>query len=245
MLTAVTFADPKHGWAAGHGGEIMMTEDGGDTWTPLHSAGKDAVLLSLWFADDKHGIAVGAFGLAIETRDGGRTWKEFAIGEGDDRDRHLNAIVALPSGTLIVAAEAGTAFRSTDGGATWSTLRLPYSGSMWGGIPLAQGGALLFGMRGHALRSTDDGRTWTEAVTGTDHSFTGGLQLADGTIAGWPVGVLARSADLAQDIRFHRASANAVRRPWETLDNWLASAPAASRPLPKQGRRRVCGIRPP
>ena len=215
MLTAVTFVDPMHGWATGHGGEILKTEDGGENWMPLYSAGKEVVLLSLWFENAQHGIAVGAFGFAIETRDGGHSWKEIVIGEGDDRDRHLNAIFALPGGTLIVAAEAGTAFRSTDGGATWATLRLPYNGSMWGGIPLANGAALLFGMRGHALYSADAGRTWTEAATGADHSFTGGLELPDGTVVLVGLsGVLARSADggktFAATIRPERQTMSAV-----------------------------------
>ena len=90
----MAFTDPRHGWAAGHGGEILKTEDGGETWTLQYAAGPNVVLLSLWFENAGHGIAVGAFGFAIETRDGGRTWKRIAIGEGDDRDRHLNAIFA-------------------------------------------------------------------------------------------------------------------------------------------------------
>jgi photosystem II stability/assembly factor-like uncharacterized protein len=162
----------------------------------LYTAGPDVVLLSLWFENADHGIAVGAYGFATETRDGGRTWKRIALGAGDDQDRHLNAIFATPEKTLLIAAEAGTAFRSTDGGATWTTLHLPYNGSMWGGIPLAHGAALMFGMRGHALRSIDDGRTWTEATTGTEHSFTGGLELPDGTIVLVGLsGIVARSAD--------------------------------------------------
>ena len=34
-LTAVRFADAQHGWAVGHGGVILATQDGGEQWTLL------------------------------------------------------------------------------------------------------------------------------------------------------------------------------------------------------------------
>lgn len=202
MLTAVTFADAKLGWAVGHGGTVLHTADGGETWTRIDSAASDVTLLSAWFEDAKHGIVAGAFGFAMATDDGGKTWKEFAVGEGDDRDRHLNAIFALPGGPLFIAAEAGTLFRSTDSGRTWTTLRLPYNGSLWGGLALRDGTAIVFGMRGHALRSTDQGRSWTDAVTGTDQSWSGGLQLADATVVLVGLGgAVAKSTDGGRSYR--------------------------------------------
>ena len=182
MLTAVTFVDARQGFAVGHGGALLQTTDAGETWTTNYAAGADSVLLSVYFDNAGHGIAVGAFGLALATNDGGRSWKAFIVGDGDDRDRHLNAIFALPGGPLLIAAEGGTVFRSTDAGRTWSALRLPYNGSLWGGIALRDGAALVYGMRGHALQSRDQGRTWVDAATGTDQSWSGGVELADGTI---------------------------------------------------------------
>lgn len=196
MLTAVTFVDAKNGWAVGHGGTVLHTADGGENWAPLHAAGDDVALLSVWFENVNHGIAVGAFGFAIETHDGGRSWKKTDIGEGDDRDRHLNSIFALPGGPLIIAAETGMVFRSADNGATWTALRLPYSGSVWGGVPLRDGAAIVYGMRGHVLRTADHGRTWSDVPTGSNQSFTGGVQLPDGTIVLVGLsGSVARSTD--------------------------------------------------
>lgn len=182
MLTAVVFVNAQVGWAVGHGGVVLQTADGGETWTRNYSAGPDVALLSVWFEREHRGLAVGAFGFAMVTNDGGRTWKQFAVGEGDDRDRHLNGIFALPGGGLFIAAEAGTVFRSDDGGESWTTLRLPYSGSLWGGLALDGGGAMVYGMRGHTLRSPDRGRSWVDVPTGSDQSWSGGLQLADGRV---------------------------------------------------------------
>lgn len=116
MLTSVTFVDPARGFAVGHGGTIIATTDGGEHWTRIHEAGADNVLLSVWFGNARTGVAVGAFGFAIATADGGATWTPLTPGDGDDRDRHLNAIFAGPADTLFVAAEAGTVFRSPTAG---------------------------------------------------------------------------------------------------------------------------------
>lgn len=199
MLTAVVFVNAQAGWAVGHGGVVLQTADGGETWTLNYSAGPDVVLLSVWFEQENRGFAVGAFGFAMATNDGGRTWKQVVVGEGDDRDRHLNAIFALPGGGLFIAAEAGTLFRSDDAGKTWATLRLPYSGSLWGGLALSGGNALVYGMRGHALRSPDRGRSWVDVPTGSDQSWSGGLQLADGRIVLVGLGgAIATSSDSGQ-----------------------------------------------
>jgi photosystem II stability/assembly factor-like uncharacterized protein len=196
MLTAVAFADARRGWSVGHGGIVLHTTDGGENWALQHAAGADVTLLSVWFENASRGIAVGAFGHALETNDGGRTWTKLAVGEGDDRDRHLNGIFAIAGGPLIIAAESGTVFRSADNGKTWVALRLPYAGSVWGGMPLSDGSAIVYGMRGHVLHTADQGRTWSEVPTGADQSLTAGIQLADGTVVLVGLGgVLAWSRD--------------------------------------------------
>jgi photosystem II stability/assembly factor-like uncharacterized protein len=195
-LTSVTFIDARQGWAVGHGGIVIATTDGGESWNRL--AGKlDAheSLFSVWFRDARHGIAVGPYGYLIETADGGASWQQRQVAPGEDGERHLNQVFAGPDGTLLIAAEAGTVFRSTDNGASWTALKLPYHGSLWGGLALADGTLVLFGMRGHVLRSTDHGLSWTDATAG-DQSLSGAVQLGDGTLvlAGLG-GAVARSRD--------------------------------------------------
>ena len=214
MLTAVTFVDGKRGFAVGHGGTLLTTIDAGENWTSSYAAGADTVLLSVWFGSTDRGLAIGAFGVALSTDDGGRTWKPLAVGEGDDGYRHLNAVFALPDGTLLIAAEAGTVFRSADGGRSWSAVRLPYNGSLWGGLALRDGSALVFGMRGHVLRSDDQGRTWTDVPTGTDESFSGGVQLADGRI------VLVATAERTSRRRFAPSGRRSPPSRQARADNW-------------------------
>lgn len=196
-LTSASFVDERQGWAAGHGGVIIATKDGGETWSVL--AGKldgPEILFSVWFKDANRGMAVGPYGYAIETADGGKTWSRRELAQGEDGERHLNQIFAAPGGTLLIAAEAGTVFRSVDGGRSWATIKVPYKGSLWGGLALSDGTLLLYGMRGHVLRSTDKGASWTDAVAGTDQSLTGAAQFADGTLVLVGLGgAVARSRD--------------------------------------------------
>src|SRR5690625_2722197 len=76
-LTAVDFADSKHGWAVGWDTVILHTTDGGKTWHLQNFQPElQKPLLGVLALSRKHVLAVGAFGLIMETRDGGLDWKE-------------------------------------------------------------------------------------------------------------------------------------------------------------------------
>ncbi|MCS0630530.1 YCF48-related protein [Telluria mixta] len=183
LLTSVQFIDPQRGFAAGHDGVVLGTRDGGETWSLLRATpGVEQPILSFHFDSPDHGIAVGLYGWAIETRDGGRTWAERHIGTGADADRHLYHVFASAHGTLLIAAEAGTLYRSADGGKSWDTLATGNKGSLWHGAALVDGTLLVCGMRGHLYRSADDGRTWRAVDAHTSQSLTGIAQLADGSV---------------------------------------------------------------
>lgn len=183
MLTSVQFINPHQGYAAGHDGVVLGTDDGGETWKLLRATpGTEQPILSLYFDSLEHGIAVGLYGWAIETRDAGRTWNEFKVGTGEDADRHLLHVFASSHGTLFIAAEAGTIFRSTDRGRSWQALTTGNKGSLWYGRSLADGTLLVCGMRGHLYRSSDNGKTWVAVKSHTTQSLTGIAVLADGSV---------------------------------------------------------------
>lgn len=204
-LTGVFFHDKNLGWAVGHGQVILRTVDGGKTWQSVHApADAESPLLDVWFADSRHGYAVGAYGVFLETRDGGESWTERLI---QDEDFHLNRIVDAGGGRLFIAAEAGTALRSDDGGENWEGLTTPYEGSFFGALPLSENSLLLFGLRGHLFRTDDAGESWMPIDTGTEAGLTDGLRLGDGTIviAGL-AGTLLVSSDEGRTFSFHQQS---------------------------------------
>jgi len=179
-LTGVDFFDRNLGWVVGHDSVILRTKDGGVTWERVHWAPEEeAPFFDVWFSDAKNGVAIGAYGSYYTTSDGGTTWSFESIG---DTDWHLHQIARAVDGRLYMAGEAGTAFRSDDGGATWTELLTPYQGSFFGVLPLEDDVVLLFGLRGHLFRSEDAGENWLEIETGTVAMLTDGIRLDDGTI---------------------------------------------------------------
>lgn len=181
LLTALSFADERNGWAVGHGGVLLQTRDGGENWNLQQRLEGEPVLLSVWFENTRHGIVTGAYGYASETHDGGQSWQRLSVGS-DGNDSHLNHLFAGTDGCLLIAAEGGNAYRSRDNGATWQTLDTGARGSLWSGTSLRDGRVLLVGMSGRVLLSDDQGNSWQELNSGTQETITDVTQLADGRV---------------------------------------------------------------
>ncbi|WP_026353041.1 WD40/YVTN/BNR-like repeat-containing protein [Solimonas variicoloris] len=184
-LTTVAFADPQHGWAAGHDAAILHTEDGGRTWKLQNFQPEiEKPVLSLLALDTQRALAVGAYGLMLETTDAGSTWNEVdTLGFNED-ELHLNAIAKLNNGDLFIAGEQGLMAISTDAGASWQKQASPYDGSYFGVLPHGEKGALVFGLRGNVYLS-DDARSgkWTQVQAGTVASMFGGAAVpGDGEV---------------------------------------------------------------
>ena len=209
-LNAVDFADAKNGWAVGHDAVILATRDGGETWSIQNwEPERESPLLDVMFLDSQKGFAIGAYGMMKRTTDGGATWEDV---ENDVtmNEWHLNSMVRLNDGALLIAGEAGGMALSRDEGATWVALESPYEGSYFGALAWGERGALVFGLRGNAFvtealpglnavedvaaadplasaGSTDDmsapSAEWTALKTNTIQSFMGGSLLGNGGAA--------------------------------------------------------------
>jgi photosystem II stability/assembly factor-like uncharacterized protein len=189
-LTAVWFADAKHGWAVGHDGVILASEDAGETWTLQLTGdsaavqGADKAFLDVWFADERNGYAVGAFNLVVHTSDGGGTWESWSGRTDNPKQYNLHAIRPV-GGSLFIAGEAGLLLKLDPRSQRFSAIATPYNGSFFG-IADAGGAPLLFGLRGNAFLSTDGGATWAKvdarlpsSIVATAQSANGRLLLAD------------------------------------------------------------------
>ncbi len=162
-------------WAAGHDSVILTSGDGGETWTrQFFDPDREQPIMDLYFRDQNHGIAVGAYGLMLVTIDGGKNWEDSAV--NDEDDAHLNAIIELTDGKLLIAGEAGNSYRSSDGGETWEHLDLPYQGSMFGAVLTEDACVLFYGLRGHVMRSCNDGDDWEELTTGSEATLLGAAE---------------------------------------------------------------------
>ncbi len=184
LLTAVYFVDDKHGWAVGHDAQVLVSADGGVTWTKqFEDLKREAPLLDVWFKNPDHGFAVGAYGALLETTDGGKQWNDVADRLDNEDQLHLNGIALVKDAGLFIVGEQGTMFRSSDDGQTWQKLEGPYEGSLFGVIGTDQPATLLaYGLRGHLFRSTDFGDSWQQITLNTPNNGPLEFGLADGAL---------------------------------------------------------------
>ena len=161
------FTDADHGFAVGAYSLMLVTDDGGVTWTPR----------TVFAVADEPAVEE-----APAPADTGDDW---TFDESDlmldaETDPHLNAIARTGSGALVIAGERGTFLRSRDGGETWESRRLPYEGSMFGVLAWEDDHILVHGLRGNVYESTDLGDSWTRVETGVGTSLMGGHALPGG-----------------------------------------------------------------
>lgn len=138
-LTGVSFPDATHGWAVGDGGVILVTGDGGRSWTEEGCAdgmtsqaqaecmGPRAPatdLSGVSFPDAFHGWAVGRAGTILATDDGGTTWRRQNACPirwrcAFDPSADLTAVSFVDSTHGWVTGREGTILTTDDGGRTW------------------------------------------------------------------------------------------------------------------------------
>ncbi|MBV9096543.1 MAG: hypothetical protein JO079_00675, partial [Frankiaceae bacterium] len=179
-LASVFFIDDLEGFAGGYG-SLLVTHDGGGSWTPAAIPDVGGAVVTFACASPSECVAGGwtATDAAqlLYTRDGGTTWQPATL-PSDLRDlTHL----ACWGSSHCLAVGQGTGqspweLQSTDAGQSW-TAATPPPGvrslttlvcSAVGGC-LAGGGSAAFANSepagtGVMVRSTDAGRTWQPVV---------------------------------------------------------------------------------
>jgi len=111
-LHVVYFRGRTRGYAAGAGGRLYQTTDGGLTWAQHSVTGTTRTIRSLRFVDAGTGYAVGDSGLILATLDSGATWTPMASGT----TANLNHIFLVEDGTSGYAVGArGTILKLTGG----------------------------------------------------------------------------------------------------------------------------------
>ncbi len=187
-LTAVSFADPNHGWAVGNWGVILRTEDAGETWKLQRSdLSGDIPLFGVHAIGPRSAWAVGLWSLMLRTDDAGATWNVVKPPPEHGADKtglNFYDVFSVAPDVLMIAAEQGKLLRSADDGASWSVIDTGYAGSFWSGLTLADGTVLVGGLRGNIYRSTDKGLTWIRARIDGSSSVTDLAQLPDGSVVG-------------------------------------------------------------
>jgi photosystem II stability/assembly factor-like uncharacterized protein len=233
----VRFVDERVGWAVGHMGVILKTENGGRRWTlqwdgvraaaalmaaagtderlrrdaqRLVDDGPDKPFFDVDATDPRHAVVVGAYGLAFVTNDGGGHWMPLPTAAANPHGLHMYA-VRLVGDRLFIAGEQGLLLRSSDAGASFATLPSPYRGSFLGLLPTRSGALLAYGLRGSAYRSADGGEHWDKLDLGTAATLQAGYErAADEIVLMTQAGALFASRDDGRSFASPKSPAGAL-----------------------------------
>lgn len=184
-LLDIEFLTALKGFAVGAYGRLLATSDGGVTWTSERIEDRLVSEAIDWDAvsevtDELETMPDGFEPAANEQTDDG---EEVFIDKGcyEFYECHLNDLLVMEDGRMMIAAERGYGYRSTDEGATWESFRFPYSGSMFGLVELDDC-IIAFGLRGNIQRSCDFGNRWTRVEYDGDQTLMGAARLGDGRV---------------------------------------------------------------
>lgn len=151
-LTAVQFVDAQHGWALGHLGVILRTQDGGATWTKQMDGFQ---LIKLFEQAAQH---LGDDKAAQAAED----YVQLLSDDGPDKPWLGLHFTDAQNG--IVVGAYNLALRTRDGGATWQPISFalpnPKSLHLYS-VKVLGNTVVIVGEQGLLMRSDDGGATFT------------------------------------------------------------------------------------
>jgi photosystem II stability/assembly factor-like uncharacterized protein len=159
---SVDFTDAQHGWIGLASGGILMTDDGGDTWTP-QATGVTSPIYQIVMVDDLNGWARTDAATALRTTDGGKNWAAMKVFPGGTRT--TDDLAAISASTAWVLHD-GRVCCTIDGGATW-TSRTGFNNGRVFFTSASEGWAVDLG---RIYKTTDGGQTWTPTYTSDSFS---------------------------------------------------------------------------
>jgi photosystem II stability/assembly factor-like uncharacterized protein len=102
--------------AVGTRGIVLLSEDGGDTWTQV-SVPTRSMLTGVYFHDRQRGWAVGHDAVILRTTDGGQNWER--VNFDPDRETPLFDVWFADADNGLAIGAYGLVYRTTDGGQSW------------------------------------------------------------------------------------------------------------------------------
>ncbi len=180
-------AEPDRLFLTTRSGDIFVSTDAGNTWTPMFTASGLADMIQLAISPDLPDTMLAVYRaggsganegrLAIEqSRDGGKSWQRLPA-PGLSPLAVPIALAALPGNVFLLGTESG-AYRSADAGANWHLLEgLLSSGGTAAFVALPDSPNTVLAATGYGIFiSRDSGALWQRHVAGVPfNSRIGGL----------------------------------------------------------------------
>jgi photosystem II stability/assembly factor-like uncharacterized protein len=160
---SVTMPTNKDAWAVTTRGEIYASVDGGRTWWPQRSTGRE-YFRHIFFRGTNRGWAVGDDGKMRRTTDGGATWAAVATGT---TARLYDVFFSSPTHGWAVGGSS-TILESTDAGATWTPRSYPAAVGAITAVHFVDDRRGWVADNGWGIsRTVDGGAHWTRVVMST------------------------------------------------------------------------------
>ena len=189
LLLTLGFADKHFGYAAETGGAILITNDGGDTWTPRNAP--SSIVYAASFSDPKHGIIQTPHTI-YTTADGGATWNPVPIDLSSEDLEGFNYVLGVAaansSNMAIVLSEGDSSvnayrlLRTKDGGSKWTASDVPstilnrlvaHDGEYWfAGAEVIEKDKPGGGYGVPVVMHSSDGEKWTRLPRWSKHEFS-------------------------------------------------------------------------
>jgi photosystem II stability/assembly factor-like uncharacterized protein len=141
---------------ATYGGEITISEDGGNTWTypNNYATGATSSIYASLSLDEMTILIGGSAGYLAKSVDGGETWTIIDNPMAQQSNKHIYMLYAAPNGDVFAGGSSGIIMKSTDDGDTWTELENSASGSVYGMLVLSNGMAIVGQSSGQFAVST-------------------------------------------------------------------------------------------
>ena len=197
VIIGMEFVHPDTGFIVTTEGEVGWTYDRGGTWT-FSRVAHEIDPQDVSFANGRIGVVCGRAGLIYHSADGGQTWTDVSL--DDTTVSFISAQMLTPKIGLVVGMSTekeslykGMAFRTTDGGATWS--QVDVAGMGFAELFYEPSVGVYFPAFGLLNHSIDRGKTWqTDKSTESGQARTVSFHGDVGVLAG-PGGICATSND--------------------------------------------------
>jgi photosystem II stability/assembly factor-like uncharacterized protein len=193
-FNAIASFGDQRAWAAGDGGIIYATTNGGSSWT-TQSSGTTNTLYAAEAIDAQTVVVAGNGGVILRTTNGGGAWSAVPSGVAVA----INGM-DFPTPTIGIACGlSGKIIKTTDGGLTWSVLPSGTLSALYGIDMQDADFGTIVGAGGLILRTTNGGQLWTQQNSFTqDALFSVALMGNSGWICG-DVGTILTTTDDGQN----------------------------------------------